>query len=84
MMDVFDVMAFAVFAVLLIATVIIAVSLGQLPGRIAEKRGHSQAAAINVASWLGLATLGLLWPLALIWAFTNASVTVDKNAGRGV
>ena len=31
--------------------------------------GHPQAAAINVTSWLGVATLGLLWPVALIWAF---------------
>ena len=68
-MDVFDVMAFVVFAVLLIAAVFIIVSLGQLPGRIAAQRGHPQAAAVNVASWLGLATLGLLWPLALVWAF---------------
>ena len=68
-MDAFDVMAFVVFGVLLIAAVVIIVSLGQLPGRIAAQRGHSQAAAVNVASWLGLATLGLLWPLALIWAF---------------
>ena len=82
-MDVFDVMALVVFAVLLIATVIIAVSLGQLPGRIAEKRGHPQAAAINVASWLGLATLGLLWPLTLIWAFMNTPVPDHTNTDLG-
>jgi hypothetical protein len=69
MVDVFDVMAFVVFGVLLAVAVIVLVSLGQLPGRIAEQRGHPQAAAIKVTGWLGLATLGLLWPLALIWAF---------------
>ena len=69
MIDAFDMMAFAVFAILLIVAVIIVVSLGQLPGRIAQKRRHPQAAAINAAGWLGVATLGLLWPLALIWAF---------------
>jgi hypothetical protein len=68
-MDVFDVFAFVVFAVLLVTAVIILVSLGSLPGQIAQKRGHPQAAAITVASWLGLATGGILWPLALIWAF---------------
>jgi Protein of unknown function (DUF3302) len=68
-LDVFDYIAFGVFALLLVVAVVLVVSLGQLPGRIAQKRGHPQAAAINVTSWLGIATLGLLWPLALIWAF---------------
>ncbi len=49
--------------------VIIVVTLGQLPGQIAKQRNHPQAAAINIASWLGIATLGILWPFALIWAF---------------
>ena len=48
-------------------------SLGQLPGRLARKWGHPQASAINVAGWIGMATGGLLWPLALIWAFINPS-----------
>jgi ABC-type dipeptide/oligopeptide/nickel transport system permease component len=69
MIDVFDIMAFVVFAVLIAVAVIIVVSIGQLPGKIALKRDHPQAAAINVTSWLGVATLGFLWPVALIWAF---------------
>jgi hypothetical protein len=69
MIDIFDIFAFVVFAVLLAAILVIVVGLGSLPGWIARKRGHPQAAAINVASWLGVATLGLLWLLALIWAF---------------
>jgi ABC-type dipeptide/oligopeptide/nickel transport system permease component len=69
MIDVFDIMAFIVFIVLIVVAVIIVVALGQLPGKIAAKRGHPQAAAINVTSWLGVATLGFLWPVALIWAF---------------
>ena len=68
-MDVFDIMAFIVFGVLLVVAVVIVVMLGSLPGQIAQKRGHPQAAAITVASWLGIATGGILWPLALIWAF---------------
>lgn len=71
MIDAFDLIAFAVFAVLIAVFVIVVVLLGSLPGRIARQRGHPQAAAVNVASWLGVATLGLLWPLALIWAFLN-------------
>lgn len=70
---VLDAFAFVVFAVLTAATVIIVVSLGQLPGQLARKWGHPQAAAVNVAGWIGLATGGLLWPLALIWAFMTLS-----------
>jgi hypothetical protein len=81
MIDIFDIIAFVVFVVLIVAVVIIVVSLGQLPGRIAEKRGHPQAAAINVASWLGLATGGLLWVIALIWAFLKpVSIVSEKEA----
>lgn len=69
MIDILDIIAFAVFAVLLAAGVVIVVTLGSLPGQIAHKRGHPQAAAITVAGWLGLVTGGILWPLALIWAF---------------
>jgi hypothetical protein len=54
---------------LLSAVVIIVVTLGKLPGQIAKQRNHPQAAAINIAGWLGVATLGVLWPLAMIWAF---------------
>jgi hypothetical protein len=73
MIDVFDIFAFFVFGVLLVAAVIVVVTLGSLPGRIAAKRGHPQAAAITVAGWLGIATMGILWPLALIWAFLKPS-----------
>jgi hypothetical protein len=86
MVDVFDVIAFLVFAVLITAGVIVVVTLGQLPGQIARQRNHPQAAAINVAGWLGLLTLGLLWPLALIWAFLTpfgaAAPAAAENAGK--
>ena len=68
-----DAFAFLVFAVLIGVAVVIIVSLGQLPGQLARKWAHPQASAINVASWIGIATGGLLWPLALIWAFIAPS-----------
>lgn len=84
MIDVFDVFAFVVFAVLLIAAVIVIVTLGSLPGKIAKKRCHPQADAVNVASWLGIATLGILWPLALIWAFwTPAAARAPEANPQG-
>jgi Protein of unknown function (DUF3302) len=66
-----DAFAFLVFAVLVFVGVIIVVSLGKLPGQLAHKWGHPQAGAINAMSWIGIATGGLLWPIAFIWAFTT-------------
>jgi len=80
---VLDAFAFVVFAVLIAVAVIVFVSLGKLPGQLARKWGHPQAAAINVASWIGMATGGLLWPLALIWAFINPSGSRRENDQLG-
>jgi hypothetical protein len=66
-----DAFAFIVFAVLIFVGVIIVVNLGKLPGQLAHKWNHPQAGAINAMSWIGIATGGLLWPVAFIWAFTT-------------
>jgi hypothetical protein len=66
-----DAFAFVVFAVLIFVAVFVVVGLGKLPGQLARKWEHPQAAAINAMSWIGIATGGLLWPVAFIWAFTN-------------
>jgi len=71
-----------VFAVLIAVAVVVIVFLGQLPGLAARERGHPQATAIDVTSWLGLATLGLLWPVALIRALVSPS-SVSPFALRG-
>jgi len=70
-MGALDVFTFVVLAVLLGVGVFAAFKLGGLPGEIAARREHPQAEAIRVAGWLGLVTLGLLWPFALIWAYTR-------------
>jgi len=75
-----DAFAFVVFAVLIAVAVIIIVSLGQLPGRLARQWDHPQASAVSVASWIGIATGGLLWPLALIWAFITPSRAAHGEA----
>jgi hypothetical protein len=54
------------FSVLIAATVIIIVSLGQLPGQLTRKWGHPQAVAIAATRWIGIAG-GLLRPVAFIW-----------------
>jgi hypothetical protein len=69
--DTADAIAFIVLGVLVIAAVFAVVALGKLPGQLARKWGHPQAAAIDVTSWVGIATGGPLWLVAFILAFTN-------------
>ncbi len=64
-----------IFALIILITIAISivgvwVFLGMLPGKIAKKRNHPQAEAINVCGWWGAITMGLLMPLAFIWAHT--------------
>jgi Protein of unknown function (DUF3302) len=69
--DMADAIAFVVLGILVIAAVFAVVTLGKLPGQLARKWGHPQAAAIDVTSWVGIATGGPLWLVAFILAFTN-------------
>ncbi|QDU88005.1 Inner membrane protein YiaW [Pirellulimonas nuda] len=81
-MDAFDYFAFVVLAVLLATGVTIIVLLGSLPGAVAKSRNHPNASAINVASWISLVTLGALWPLALVWAYSGPTGGVPASEGR--
>ncbi len=68
-MTAIDYFAWFVFIVIIVSAVVIFVALAQLPGKTAAERGHPQADAINVASWLGLLfTGGILWILAMVWS----------------
>ena len=64
---------FALVVLLVLIGVLIAawIMLGMMPGQIARKRGHPQAEAINVCGWWGAITMGLLAPIAWVWAYTN-------------
>ena len=42
-----------------------------LPEKIAEKKKHPQAKAIQVLCLLSLAFGGMLWPLAWLWAYSK-------------
>ena len=66
-----DYFTFVVLILLTVAGLAGAVLLASLPGKIAAARGHPQSDAIRVAGWLGLLTMGLLFPIALIWAYTR-------------
>ena len=67
-----DIFALIVMGVLIAVVIALVVKLGPLPGHIAKSRGHPQSDAILVLGWIGIITLGLAWPVALVWAYTRA------------
>ncbi len=64
-----DIFSLVVIGILVGFAIWLVVLLGPMPGNIAKQRGHPQADAVNVLGWIGVITLGLAWPIALIWAF---------------
>jgi hypothetical protein len=70
---VLDIFALVVIVVMIAAAIAIVVKVGPMPGNIAKERGHPQADAIAVLGWIGIVTLGLAWPVALVWAYMRSS-----------
>ena len=57
--------------------------LGGLPGRVAGQRRHPQADAIRIMGWLGLLTGGIVWAVALVWAYmTPKSAALASPPGN--
>ena len=61
-----------------------------LPEKIAEKKKHPQAKAIQCICLLSLVFGGLLWPIAWLWAYTKPvlhkmayGTDVDESHGHG-
>ncbi len=75
-----EIFSLIVLLILFAAAIAIWVILGMMPGRIAKERNHPQAAAINVCGWMGVITMGLLIPLAYIWAYTNPRWREEMNS----
>ena len=75
-----DIFAIIVLFILLLAAAAIWVGLAMLPGKIAKSRKHPQADAINIGGWLGALLGGVLWPVFLIWAYTNP-IRVSQEDG---
>lgn len=63
-----------VFAVLVVALIVF---MAILPGQIAKSRSHPQAEAIAICGWVGLPT-GILWAIALVWAFIRPSTATTS------
>jgi hypothetical protein len=62
--------ALIVLVTMLVSLLGVLVALAMWPGRAARSRGHPNADAVAVAGWVGLLAGGVLWPLALVWAYT--------------
>ena len=76
-----------IFALIVLLTIVATILgavvwLAILPGKVARRRGHPQAEAINVAGWLGILT-GIVWIVALIWAYTVADDMNPASVGGG-
>ncbi|MBT8050994.1 MAG: DUF3302 domain-containing protein [Xanthomonadales bacterium] len=68
--------ALVILLVLVASALAVWALLGMYPGKIARQRNHPQADAIAVCGWWGAITLGILTPLAFIWAYSNPSATL--------
>jgi len=66
-----DVMSWIVLVVAPAVAITVFWLLHILPEKIAEKKQHPQAKAIQTLCLLSLFFGGLLWPLAWIWAYTK-------------
>lgn len=64
-------MAWVVIVIVPIVVIVVFWILHILPEKIAEKRHHPQAKAIQCLCLLSLFFGGLLWPLAWLWAYTR-------------
>ncbi len=79
-----DIFSLVVIGILVGFVIWLVVLLGPMPGNIAKQRGHPQADAVNVLGWIGVITLGLAWPIALIWAFIRTGEQQTECLGQRV
>jgi hypothetical protein len=66
-----DVMAIVVIIIVPVIGIALFWLVHILPEKIAEKRHHPQADAIQVLCLLSLVFGGMLWPLAWLWAYSK-------------
>jgi len=66
-----DVLTWIVLVLVPIIGVVVFLGIHIIPEKIAEKKQHPQAGAIQCLCLLSLVFGGVLWPLAWLWAFTK-------------
>lgn len=76
----YDIFAWIVLIILVVALVVVFCLLGWLPGHVAQSRGHPWADAVRVAGWVTLILGFALWPIVLIWAYVD--VPAPRSGGQ--
>jgi len=66
-----DVMTWVVLIVAPVVGIVVFLLVHILPEKVAEKRQHPQAGAIQCLCLLSLVFGGLLWPIAWLWAYSK-------------
>lgn len=66
-----DVLSWVVLVVAPVIAIVVFWLVHIMPEKIAEKKKHPQAKAIQVLCLLSLVFGGLLWPLAWLWAYSK-------------
>lgn len=75
---------FVILVLLFLIGIWIYVELAKFPGKKAHERGHPQAEAINVLSWVGLLFGAVPWLIALVWAYVRpVGVPAEMAASAG-
>jgi len=75
-----QVFSLIVLTITLVSIIGVIVALAIWPGRTARARNHPYADAVNVAGWVGILAGGVLWPLALVWAYSTPVVAKSSSA----
>lgn len=79
-----DIFALIVILVVVAAVIWIVVTLGSLPGKIAQEKQHPQAEAINILGWIGILTLGIGWFVAIVWAYAKPPGAVKNELANRI
>jgi len=74
-LDGYDYLTFVILLLVVVAFFYAMITLGGLPGKLAEKRNHPHADSVKLGGWIGLFTV-FPWIHALIWAYHD-SLTID-------
>lgn len=64
-----DVFALLILFTMAAAALAVIYFLGSWPGRVAHKRKHPDAQAIEIGGWATLVFGAVLWPIVLMWAY---------------
>lgn len=80
-LDKYDYITFVFLVIAAIAFFYVLITIGGLPGKLAERRHHPHAETVKIVGWIGLFTV-FPWIHALIWAYHD-SLTIDVRTFLG-